>query len=145
MTIARRAQINSATNIVENVVMTDSTFAIPGYIFVASDSAGTGDVYDPAHGTFSPPAPPTPQIVPTIKKLQFRDALASVLTKEGADALITGSPEILSVYAGATDMDYSDVFVTTDEGEPGYALKMLAAGAVTQAQVDAFEAAWPRA
>lgn len=60
----RCAFVNSATNIVENIIMADPTVDIPppGYLIIGlpDDSLVTfGWVYDPVTGQFTDPNPPS--------------------------------------------------------------------------------------
>lgn len=80
---------------------------------------------------------------PTIPRLQFKSLLDGAVGVSKSETILT-VPKFLLIYAGAENMDYADVFDTTDDGEPGYAKQLVAAGIVTQEESDAFEAAWPR-
>lgn len=88
------------------------------------------------------PAPPVklPSIAPTV----FARLLGAAVGLEMAAGLLQ-QPMMFLAYTGATKIDYDDIFVCVDGDPqvPGYALQMLAAGAVTQAQIDALESAWP--
>jgi hypothetical protein len=81
--------------------------------------------------------------IPTIDKMTFTRLLTTVLGDTLAQAILT-APRFMIILASAFNMDYSDVFDETDDGQPGYAKQLVAGGIVTQAQSDAFEAAWPR-
>lgn len=62
----RCALVNSATNIVENLIVADPAVdpAPDGYVIIGlpADSPVTmGWIYDPATGTFTDPNPPAPE------------------------------------------------------------------------------------
>ncbi|WP_155326544.1 DUF4376 domain-containing protein, partial [Alkalilacustris brevis] len=71
----KMAVIDPDTGLVENVVLADPGFALPGKLLVASNTAVPGNLHDPVSGTFHAPAPP-PLALEAMKARQ-RAALAA--------------------------------------------------------------------
>ncbi|KPF84458.1 hypothetical protein IP70_15615 [alpha proteobacterium AAP38] len=96
---------------------------------------------------FAAPPPPVPVPLPSLKKMVFLSLLVSALGEGGqarAIAILSNGP-LLLVFAGAEKIDYLDVFVGIDgdPAQPSYTAQLLAAEAVTEAEVAALLAAWP--
>jgi AraC-like DNA-binding protein len=90
MATVRQAQVNSVTNIVENVILADSTFTMAGYLLVTSNTAAKGDVYDPAHASFSTPTVVEP-VPATVTRVQLRLRLNQLGLLDTIDSWVTAN------------------------------------------------------
>ena len=88
------------------------------------------------------PAPPVK--LASVPPTTFARLLGGVLGLERAAAVLQ-KPLMFLAYAGATKIDYDDVFIGIDGDpeQPCYAAQLLADEVVTQVEVGALEASWP--
>lgn len=133
--------------VIDNVV-TNRTMAYPsfgesqGWVAIP-DTVQIGWIWDGEK--FSAPPLPEPQKSATITKMQFLTLMSATIGKPRTIQLLGSPTEIAVVYAAAEKIDYDDVFVCVDGDpeQPCYSAQLLAAEAVTQAEVDTLQASWP--
>jgi hypothetical protein len=137
--MARYLVVRTSDRSIENVIVSAPDFDVgQGRFKVQNENGAIGDIYN-SDGSITSRA----SYAPTIPRLLFKDTMVAALGASLTETILM-IPKFLLIYAGAENMDFADVFDTTDEGEPGYAKQLVFAGIVTQAQSDAFKAAWPR-